>query len=215
MIASAASPPRSEASPFRGSGPPRRSRSAAVALVAALALITAACSSNSDATPSATLPPATPTTATTAPATTTTTKPPSPEAEVEQAYLKATATFYEISKDPDPEDLRLTETRMDPNLAAVQDVLSKAAEASIVARFTDGEAPVPEVSDIKIEGSKATLTSCLVDDGQQVRTTDNAVVDDDVVSRLASVEMQMGQGRWLVQSQSNLNVWADGGGCAR
>lgn len=215
MTASAVSRPSLAAAVSSERGRTRRSRSAAVALIAAVALATTACSSDSDATPAATLPSTAPTTATTAPTTTSTTEALSPEEEVGRAYLKANAIFFEVAENPNPDDPRLAETRVDPNLQAVKDSLQQLKAGGQFAQYgTDGR-PVPVVRSVTIEGDSATISSCLVDDGQVVRSEDTTVVDDDVVTKLLTTSMLRSPDGWRVQSQRSDQTWTDGSGCDR
>jgi hypothetical protein len=146
---------------------------------------------------------------------TTTTEPATPEEEVEAAFLDAMAVFYDVSRSPDPDDERPAETRTEPILSRVRDVLADAREDDLFVRYPDDRPPVPEILALEVDGEEATITVCIIDDAQQVRRSDERVIDDDVVTRFQETEMERVDGTWKIADGQSKGEWRDGGGCDR
>ncbi len=193
---------------------PARRRLAAVA--ATLVLGASSCGGGDDQAAETTTTTQAPTTAlsTTQPATTTT-EPLTPEEEVEAAYLAAMAVFYDVSRSPDPDDERLPETMIEPNLTVIRDVMATAQQDGIYVRYPDDQPPAPEILTLEVDGDVAALTVCVIDDAQQVRRSDDRVVDDDVISRFIEVSMEKVDDSWKISDSLISGRWQDGAGCDR
>ncbi|CAN5895553.1 hypothetical protein BH23ACT2_BH23ACT2_09200 [soil metagenome] len=205
---------------------PRRRPGGAGGLLAAVAatlvLVASACGGSDDdpaADGTTSTPPGTTSTTSTTEATeateATTTEPPTPEEEVEAAYLEAMAVFFDVSRSPDPDDERLAETNVEPNLTAIRGVMTDAQEDGIYVRYPDDQPPVPEILTIQVDEDVADLTVCLVADGQQVRASDERVVDDEFVSRFIEVSMRQVNDSWKIGESLITGQWQDGKGCER
>ena len=201
-------------SPRLTPAPPRLRRGGVAFLAAGLLLATTGCGSDSEGKV------ATPTTGvrstTTVEPPTTTTTPPTPEQQVKTAYLAAVATYYEVARNPDPDDPALAKTRSGPSLKRVRELFAGFQKAGTKVEYVHDQPPVPVVSSVKVTSTTtAFVAACLVDDAHQVHSADGSVVDDTVVSWFDLAEMRLVAGTWHLHTLDGVQSWKDGAGCDR
>lgn len=85
----------------------------------------------------------------------------------------------------------------------------------VVVRYPENQPPIPTGIKVKIDGSDALVTACLVDTGVQVRAADGAIVNNRVVSQLTRTRMVRSGSTWKMQTQEGVAEWTDGLGCNR
>ncbi len=139
---------------------------------------------------------------TTAPPTTATTaRPITPEEEVEAAYLDIMERYFRRlglhAYDPEePAGFHVGES-----LSQVKREIARYRELGQEVRFGPDGAPVPVVSHILVNGSTATLTSCIVDDTQLVLAKSGDVLNDAIATKTFDVTMKLAADHWLLSGQ--------------
>jgi len=130
------------------------------------------------------------------------------QVEVVQAWANYRHVFYAVSDPPDPSSsfLRMFETAqvLVVNRAQIADLKAKGMSARIRGYGSLRET----VQRVEVSGDSAVLTTCQVDGVALVRTSDSAVVDDDVVTKHASVSLSRNRASsaWQVSPPPAVNL---------
>ncbi len=193
-------------------------RSRFQALVAALAvvLVGAACGGGRDGggatvdtTTSTTRPPA----AEASTSTTTTTAPMTDEEAVLAALDGYWDAWIEANDPPAPGHPGLeryaTGLALETALGAIEN--NQAFGYSL--RLPEPTVSATEVQIVEVDGDTARVVACEIDDGLKLRSDTGAVVNDQVVSRLAEYRILRVEGSWKVERSDFLRTEEGGGGC--
>lgn len=189
-----------------------------LALTAAFALLLWSCSGESE--PAKASAPATtsspePPPETAEPTTSTTTTPPTPEQTVKAAYLAIIDRYFHRLGDPDPTDATIAENHTGPSLAQVTKRNFELKNLGQRDRFSDTGPPIPQVEDVKISGSRATVINCVIDDVVVEYSASGVVVNDSVATYRFRSELQFSRSRWKLEEQVVTMSWPDAKGCDR
>jgi hypothetical protein len=172
-----------------------RPRLAATALVAAFTLSLAACGGDdgedADDDPTATAP---------ADDSTTTTTAPSVEAEVEAAYLAYWEMAERLAQAPDPDDPEIDKR----SIGRVRDELvdNLTTMRTQGQRIEFGPSNEHDVVNVDIDGTAATVSDCVVDEGVQIDEASGERVDFPATPGLLEATMVSSEGGWIVESIS-------------
>lgn len=188
-----------------------RSPGALVLLAAVLSASTVACSRSTNPEPAAAF---APTTSTTAPPATTTA--PTPEDEAAAAYLQAFDRLAVAAMDPGEDIEDFDEVMAGDVLRGARSTINRLRTHGIAVRYPDGTPPKPRIQRVKRKDARhVELTVCIVDRGVQLRTSDEKVLNDKVVSKLDRAIMESRGDGWRLLV--DLRVWSSDGaeGCQR
>ncbi len=180
----------------------RRVDRRAVAVVAVV-LALASCSGGGDDDAEASENTTTTTTAeTTAPPTTL-----SVEEEVEAAYRELDALSAELSQAPNPDDPRLPEMVLEPQLSEMRDSLAEAAAKNEI--YEVSPLTTYEILDTKVAptGLTATLTICAVGDDKVIDMDTGDVVQEGTYTLKDEASYRKEDGRWKLEEYLTLDSW--------
>jgi len=208
-----------------GGGVSRFSLARRVAFAVALAVVSASCSDNNAATPSAstgsdrsgststTLTNSTTSTAATA----TTSSPPSQavEDEIIARYISHwEARFTANSDTPDPDDPALREFATGEQLETVVNETRANLEQGLAFRHAASPSGFQRVTVIEVDGDHAVVQECVVADAVIVRRDTGEVVNDAVATHNVRGELLRVDGVWKVVSARLVQRWEGVAGCA-
>lgn len=198
--------------------PVRPTRSAAVvAVLLALALTGCQTEGGDTALPTAELGPTVPASPPTpeAPAPSPTAAAPDPAAEeVLAAYRGYWDAFLEANDPPDETSLALQTYATGEAYEAVFDATQTNRLGGRAVRLPEGSVSRREVEVVSLEGDGASVRDCAVDDAVVVDLDSGEVLDDDVVTRLATGELVREAGGWKVSFTRVEQTWEGVAGCA-
>jgi hypothetical protein len=135
------------------------------------------------------------------------------QAAVERAYRSAIEAFEATLIDPTAGSGRLDAWWAGPALASAASEVNTWAGFGQHLRFPEPSQRSIEVLSVSIDGNAATLTSCVVDDGQIVDAASGSLLNDDVATVRESVGLSRVEGRWLVIERSRLDRQTGAGTC--
>lgn len=135
-------------------------------------------------------------------------------AEIEAAYLQAARVMDQAFAASDPDHPGLALTRAEPSLSSTRAYLSTRRRDGLVLRYPQGIPPKQIVEDVEVRGpEQATVTVCVIDNAQLVSASSGEVQDDDIVSRLMTVEMTQTDATWKITSVDEIDQAEGAGGC--
>jgi hypothetical protein len=177
-----------------------RSRLATAALVAVFGLLPVACGGDDgeaadEDDPASTAPAEE--SSTTVDATTTV---PSVEAEVEAAYLAYWEMAERLAQAPDPNDPEIDERSTGRLRSELVDNLTTMRTQG--QRIEFGPSNGHEVVNVDIDGTAATVSDCVVDEGVQIDDATGESVDFPATPGLLEATMVNSEGGWIVESIS-------------
>jgi len=151
------------------------------------------------------------TTTTAEPATTTTTL--SPEAEVEAAYHEFEAVMAELAVEPDPDDPRLAELVLPPELDVIREDLQRSLDTNQVFELSDQSAY--EIVNVTIDqsGDSATAIVCSVAADRVVDRDSGHVVTEGVNTLRTEFQFSRQGTRWLITDMNLLDAWVGDTNC--
>ena len=207
----------------------RNGRGGLVAIAVLLAMVTIGCSDDDEATPStttteqersSTTTEATGSTSTTTTPTTTTSAPtPGGEATEEDEIVARyvgywDARFVANSGTPNPDDPALRDFATGAQLDAVVAETQANLEQGLALRQADDPLDYQRVDVIEIEGDRAVVQECVVDDLVVVRRDTGAVVNDAIATHNVRGELLKVDGVWRVSQARLVQRWEGVAGCA-
>lgn len=134
--------------------------------------------------------------------------------EVLDAYL-ANWKAWDTATDPaNPDFPGLAETRTGPALEAAVDQISAWKFTGRVAHDPANSISRNRPEVVSVDGEKALVRDCSVDDGLVVIAATGEVVNDIVETALFEASMVIEDGRWKVQSLKVVDTWEGVAGCA-
>lgn len=177
----------------------------------AVALFLAGCGGDND-TSSPPTSPSTSTSTSAAPSTSTST--PSVIAEVSSAYESASRAFIDAAAIPDPEFPEIAATHTGPMLEQRRDVLRALQKDGRAIRYPQPTQYRIEVEDADIDGDVATLTVCVVDDGERIEVATGRVIASGVGTVKWTAALRRSEGAWLLAERREEARWDGVAGCA-
>lgn len=204
---------------------------ARLGVLAALVLVVAGCSSSEDESPSSSpdVDARSSTTTTTAPSSSTSTSSttestletePKPEGgsvddEIISRYIGYwDARFAANSGTPNPEDPALREYATGEQLKAVIAETQANLDQGLSFRKRSDPAGIRTVDVIEVDGDRATVQECVVDDGLVVRTVDDQIVNDTIATHNVRGVLLRVDGEWRVAEARLVQRWEGVAGCA-
>ena len=191
------------------------------ALVAAVALLLAACSGSGDeiVEPASTTSRAPTTASTTSTSTTTPTSPSGAHQPEERDLVERYVGFWDArlaanEAPPNPDDPALPEFATGPQLDNVVAETRRRLDDGLALRSADPSETSHDVTVIRQTGDRAELQDCFVNDGIVYRTDTGEVVDDSVVTRSVSADMVLVDGVWKLERATVVQQWEGIAGCA-
>jgi hypothetical protein len=208
-----------------------RHTAARLGVLAALVLVVAGCSSNQDDPPSASpevnvrsststttaVPSSTSTSSATKPTSETETKPEggSVDDEIISRYTGYwDARFAANSGTPNPEDPALREYATGEQLKAVIAETQANLDQGLSFRKRPDPAGIRTVNVIEVDGDRAVVQECVVDDGLIVRTVDGQIVNDTIATHNVRGALLRVDGEWRVAEARLVQRWEGVAGCA-
>lgn len=176
-------------------------RWAPVVVVAAV-LVMASCSGDDDASEASEETSTTTATETTAPPTTL-----SPEQEVEAAYRDLDALSAELGQAPNPDDPRLPEMVIEPQLSEMRDSLAEAVAKNEV--YEISPRTTYEIIDTTVAptGLTATLIVCAVGDDKVIDLDTGHVVQEGTYTLKDEASYRKEDGRWKLEDYRTVDSW--------
>jgi hypothetical protein len=121
---------------------------------------------------------------------------------------------FAANSPPNPDDAALREyatgEQLDHVIAETQDNLN----AGVEFRRADEPADFREVSVISVDGDRAVVQECVVNDNLVVRTGTGEVVDGGVATYNVRGDMQRVDGEWRLAAANQVQRWEGVAGCA-
>lgn len=206
----------------------RQPRGRVIALAVLLCLSTLGCSGDDGATSSTTTTesrrPSTTTEATTSTAptesTTTTTPGSAPSGQTDEDEIVARYIGYwdarlaANSGTPNPDDPALRDFATGAQLDAVIAETRTNLEEGLALRPADDPADFQQVEVIEVDGDRAVVQECFVDDQVVIRRDSGEVVNDAVATHNVRGELQRIDGVWRVSEARLVQRWEGVAGCA-
>jgi len=125
------------------------------------------------------------------------------------------ARFDANSGTPNPQDPALAEYAVDPQLAAVRAETQKNFYDGLAFRQRKDPANFRRVKVVSLEGDKAVVQECFVDDGLVVRRDDGTVVNDNIATHSVKGDLVRVDGKWRLSQAQLVQRWEGVGGCAQ
>ena len=207
---------------------PRRLRAGPAMLTVALALATASCSDDNSATPSSTT--GTDRSSTTASSTATSTTSTEPSSttsststtggqSVEDEIISRYVGYWDArlaanSGTPDPNDPALREFATGRQLETVIAETRANLDEGLAFRARPNPADFRKVTVVEVDGDRAVVQECFVDDGLVVRRDTGEVVNDTVATHNVRGELVRIDGAWRVSEARLVQRWEGVAGCA-
>lgn len=165
---------------------------------------------------STTSPPVSTTTSTSATNVTSTTgEASSPEQEVIDRYVAYwEARFAANSGTPNPDDPALREYATGAQLDAVIAETQSNLDNGLALQRRDDPASIRRVTVVSIEGDRAVVQECFVDDGLVVRRDTGEAVNDTIATHNVRGELDRVDGVWRVAEARLIQRWEGVAGCA-
>lgn len=208
-------------------GAHRRTRGGLVALAVLLGIGTLGCSGDDGATPSTSTSEgrrSSTTTETTGPASTTesttTTSGSTPPGESTEEEIVARyiaywdARFAANSGTPNPDDPALRDFATGAQLDAVIAETRANLDQGLALRRPDDPVGFQKVQVIEVDGDRAVVQECVVDDLVVVRRDGGAIVNDAIATHNVRGELQKVDGVWRVSEARLVQRWEGVAGCA-
>lgn len=148
-------------------------------------------------------------------ATTRTSVPPPEQAVIDRYVGYWDARFAANSGTPDPQDPALAEYATGAQLVAVIAETKKNLDAGLAFRPRMDPANIRRVSVISLDGNRAVVQECFVDDGLVVRRDTGAIVNDTIATHNVRGELERVDGVWRVSKAQLVQRWKGIAGCAR
>lgn len=207
---------------------PRRLRAGPAMLAVALALATASCSDYDSATPSSTTgADRSSTTASSTAISTTSTEPSSTTSStsttggqsVEDEIIARYVGYWNArlaanSGTPDPNDPALREFATGRQLETVIAETQANLDQGLAFRARPNPADFRKVTVVEVDGDRAVVQECFVDDGLVVRRDTGEVVNDTVATHNVRGELVRIDGAWRVSEARLVQRWEGVAGCA-
>lgn len=207
---------------------PRRLRAGPAMLTVALALATASCSNGDSAMPPSTT--GTDRSSTTASSTTTTSTSTEPTSttsatsttggqSVEDEIIAHYVGYWDArlaanSGTPDPNDPALREYATGEQLEAVIAETRANLDQGLAFRARPNPADIRTVTVVEVDGDRAVVQECFVDDGLVVRRDTGEVVNDTIATHNVRGELVRIDGAWRVSEARLVQRWEGVAGCA-
>ncbi len=147
--------------------------------------------------------------------TSTTGAPSSPEQEVIDRYIAYwEARFAANSGTPNPDDPALREYATGAQLDAVIAETQSNLDNGLALQRRDDPASIRRVTVVSIEGDRAVVQECFVDDGLVVRRDTGEAVNDAIATHNVRGELDRVDGSWRVSEARLIQRWEGVAGCA-
>ncbi|MCB1283395.1 MAG: hypothetical protein R2689_05730 [Microthrixaceae bacterium] len=147
--------------------------------------------------------------------TATTGEPSSPEQEVIDRYIAYwEARFAANSGTPNPDDPALREYATGAQLDAVIAETQSNLDNGLALQRRDDPANIRRVTVVSIEGDRAVVQECFVDDGLVVRRDTGEAVNDTIATHNVRGELDRVDGVWRVAEARLIQRWEGVAGCA-
>jgi hypothetical protein len=180
----------------------------------ALGLLLAACGGGVEADAGGAAPaPDTTSTETTAAPTTTSTAALSPEDEVAASYRQMWVAIVDSNSPPDPSSALLTQTMAGEQLAHAVAETSRNLELGVALRLPANSISTVGEIDVVVEGSIASLASCVVDDAVLYETRTGHVLNDRIVSGRTEAEALLTASGWRITQNRYVEKVEGSTGC--
>lgn len=193
-----------------------RSRMGALLLCLTLAVVLATGCGGS-ATGSTTTSTTTSTTSTASPSTSPSTEGGKWSAEEQAAVdglLAARQAFSQSLEAPNSDDPALPATHVDPMLTEVRNTNAEWAGFGQAGRFPDNSVSETVPLTVDVNGDKATIETCGVDDSILYEPATGKVLNDDVVTVRATSTLVRTDGVWKLETRTEIERWEGIDGCA-
>lgn len=139
---------------------------------------------------------------------------PTPEEEVEAAYVAIMARYFERLGAPDPSHPDVPRDHEGQSLELVLDVLTNYVEQGLhSAPGPSGSWPATRVLTVDVQGDRATLTACHVDDSVVQEVGTKKVINDATVSKLTEATLVLRDDNWVLTKHATVSEWLDNQGC--
>ena len=205
-----------------------RTRGLRIALAVLLCLGAVGCSDDDDATPAtsttearraATTTDATSSTSTTTTTTTTTAAPTPSDQTAEEEIVARYIGYWDArlaanSGTPDPDAPALRDFATGAQLDAVIAETRANLDQGLALRRPDDPVGFQKVQVIEIDGDRAVVQECVVDDLVVVRRDGGAIVNDTIATHNVRGELQKVDGVWRVSEARLVQRWEGVAGCA-
>ena len=174
----------------------------ALVTVLAAVLVMASCSGDDDASEASDETTTTTAAETTAPPTTL-----SPEEEVEAAFHQWVNVMIELGGAPNPDDPRLPEMVLEPQLGEIRESFSEAVAKNEA--YERGSESRYEILDTTIDASglNATITVCVIGADKLIDRDTGTVVSEGVSTLREEASYQRQDNRWMLASYQNTQSW--------
>lgn len=136
------------------------------------------------------------------------------EAAVLDAYLGYWAAILEANDPPDEQHPALERYATGEAFESVFEAAQTNRLAGRALRLPEDSVAEHRAGVTSIEGDTAMVRDCAIDDGLVVDVETGDVVNDEVVTRLATGTLQRVDGRWKVATTSVEQSWQGVAGCA-
>lgn len=136
------------------------------------------------------------------------------EEQIVARYKAFWAARFEANSPPNPDDPALREYGTGEALDQIVAEAQSNKDAGLEFRASDHPAGTQRVTVISVDGDRATVQECVVDDGLVVRRSSGAVVNDAVATHNKEGEMRRVDGKWRLASFRVVQRWDGVAGCA-
>jgi hypothetical protein len=148
----------------------------------------------------------------------TSTSAPSGSGTVEEEIVARYKAFWEArfaaNSPPDPDDPALRKYGTGEALDQIVAEAQANEDAGVEFRPNDDPVGIQRIDVINVEGDRATVQECVVDDGLVVRQSDGSVVNDVVATHNKEGQMRRVDGEWRLASLRVVQRWEGVAGCA-
>ena len=134
--------------------------------------------------------------------------------EVILDFVAARRAFSTSLQNPNPDDPQLPATHVDPMLAEVRKTNAQWQAFGQAGRFPANSVSRTEPLTVEINGDAASIETCGVDDSIIYQPATGKVLNSDVVTVQATSTMARTNGRWMLQTRTELHRWEGVAGCA-
>lgn len=115
---------------------------------------------------------------------------------------------------PDPDDPGLREYATGPQLDSVISETRSNLEDGLALREADDPAGIQRVDVVEVDGLRAVVQECVVDDAVVVRRGSGEIINDAVATHNVRGELEKVDGRWRVSKAQLIQRWEGIAGCA-
>jgi hypothetical protein len=136
------------------------------------------------------------------------------EEEIVDRYEGYWDARFAANSPPNPDDPGLREYATGAQLDHVIAETQANLNAGVELRRPDDPADFQEISVLSVDGDRAVVQECVVNDGLVVETGTGTVVDDSVATYNVRGDMQRVDGKWRLATANQVQRWEGVAGCA-